>query len=203
MKRTYFLVAISILQLLVGSVMFYGAAVPVRMSGDVLVVAGDYHFEFGILGNGRLSGNLTELQGRSFELFVFDDRGYASFRDGSNAVPPLFAQNGTSFLFAYNLSGSGQYHVVFVDFPARGELQVHLDLVVVGLRTNEAILAVVVLVGGMALVGASLMMSVWGWRHAPPVPKASSNPTSGTTDPPRDDAQSASADPPDDDTKIY
>jgi len=199
LKRTYFLVAISILQLLVGSVMFYGAAVPVRMSGDVLVVAGDYHFEFGILGNGRLSGNLTELQGRSFELFVFDDRGYASFRDGSNAVPPLFAQNGTSFLFAYNLSGSGQYHVVFVDFPARGELQVHLDLVVVGLRTNEAILAVVVLVGGMALVGASLMMSVWAWRRRPPVP----DPSSASVPDPLSAPPDANQDPSDDNTRVY
>ena len=192
MKRTYFLIAIAILQLLVGSLMIYGAATPVRMSQDVLIPSGAYyHFEFGILGTGRLSGSFSELQGRSFDLFIFDDRGYSSFRDGSNALAPLFAQNGTSILFDLDLAGAGQYHVVFVDFPARGELRVHLDVVVVGLKTGDTILAVVVLVGGLALVGGSLMMSVWSGRRGPPAP----DPPSGSQD--------ATADPSDDNTRVY
>jgi hypothetical protein len=204
LKRLYFLAAVAIAELLVGSVMFYGAAAPDRTFVDVTIVSGaDYHKEFDILGTGRLNGNLSELQGRTFDLFVFDAPGFASYRDGSGVVPPLFTQNGTSFVFGVNLTGSGPFHVVVVDFPARGALNVHVDLVVLGLKTGGTILAAVVIVGGLALVGASLMMSVWGWRHSPPVPKASSNPTSGTTDPPGDDPQSASADPPDDDTKIY
>ncbi len=92
MKRLYFLAAIAVLQILVGSILLLGAAQPVRLSQDVLVQAGTYyHFEFGILGTGRLSGNLSELQDRSFDLFVFDDAGYASFRDGSNTVAPLLS----------------------------------------------------------------------------------------------------------------
>src|SRR5947208_3216013 len=88
------------------------------MTQNVVVLPGNYYvFEFGILGTGRLSGNLSELQGRSFDLFVFDDAGYASFRDGSNSVAPLFEQSGTRVLFALNLTGSGQYHVVAVDDP--------------------------------------------------------------------------------------
>jgi len=181
LKRTYFLVAIATVELLVGTVMVYGAAAPVRTSGDVLIVPTTYyHYEFGILGTGRLSGNLSELSDRPFTLFIFDDSGYASFRAGSNSVPPLFEQNGTGFLFEFELAGPGQYHVVFVDFPARGELQVHLDLLVVGLKTNETILAIVVILGGLALVGAALMMSVWATRHGPPpLP----DPISGPPDP--------------------
>ena len=172
--------------------MILAAAAPVRTSQDVLVPSGAYHhFEFGILGTGRLSGNLFELQGRSFDLFVFDERGYASFRDGSNALPPLFVQNGTTILFDLNLAGSGQYHVVVVDFPARREIQVHLDLVVAAMKTGETILAVVVLVGGLALLGATLMMSVWTWRRSPPAPDPSSGP------------QDATQDPRDDNTRIY
>src|SRR5438552_5676997 len=98
-KRLYFLAAIAVLQILVGSILLLGAAQPVRLSQDVLVQAGTYyHFEFGILGTGRLSGNLSELQDRSFDLFVFDDAGYASFRDGSNAVAPLLQRPPTTTL---------------------------------------------------------------------------------------------------------
>ena len=202
MKRTYFLVAIATAQLIVGLLMMYGAAAPTRMSGDVIIPSGAYQqFEFGISGAGRVSGNLSELQGRSFDLFVFDDRGYASFRDGSNVVPPLFARNGTSILFDVDLPGWGQYHVVFVDFPARGELQVHLDVVVVGLKTGETILGVVVLAGGLALVGASLMMSVWVTHRGPPIPDPT--PVPDPTPSPQDTPQNIAPDAPDDNTRVY
>lgn len=192
LKRLYFLVAIAVLQLIVGSLMIHGAAAPVRVSQDVLIPSGQHHhLEFGILGTGRLSGNLSELQGRSFDLFVFDDRSYSSFLDGSNALPPLFVKNGTRIIFDLDLAGSGLYHVVFVDFSGRRELQVHLDLVVVGLKTGETILALVVLAGGLALVGASLMMNVWSWRRAPPAPDPPSSP------------QDATPDPSDDNTRVY
>ncbi len=163
MKRSYFLVAIASLQIILGSITLIGAAQPVQMTQNVVVLQGNYYvFEFGILGTGRLSGNLSELQGVSFDLFVFDDAGYASFRDGSNSVAPLFEQSGTRILFAMNLTGSGQYHVVAVDVPQRRELQIQLDLVVVGLKTGETIVALIVLVGGLALVGATLL----GGGHA-------------------------------------
>src|SRR5207249_4816893 len=85
-------------------ILLLGAAQPVRLSQDVLVQAGTYyHFEFGILGTGRLSGNLSELQDRSFDLFVFDDAGYASFRDGSNTVAPLLERSGTRIVFNLSL----------------------------------------------------------------------------------------------------
>jgi hypothetical protein len=203
LKRIYFLVAIAIVQIITGSLMILGAAQPVRMSHDVLVPTGNYyHFEFGILGTGRLGGNLTELQGRSFDLFVFDDRGYASFRDGSEALPPLFERNGTSILFDLNLAGPGQYHVVVVDSPTRQELQVHVDLTVVGLKTGDTIFALVVLVGGMALMAASLMLSVWAWRRAPPAPGPTPEPTSNPPSSPAPDPPRASRDP-DDNTRIY
>jgi len=208
LKRINFLVAIAILQVVTGSIMILGAAQPVRMSQDVFVPSGTYyHFEFGILGTGWLSGNLSELQGRSFDFFVFDDRGYVSFRDGSNALPPLFEQSGTSIVFDLNLAGSGQYHVVLVDSPSRQELRVRTDLMVLGLKTGETILAAVVLVGGLALMAASLMLSVWAWRRPPsataPTPEPSPDPPS---DPPSDPSLSppeASQDPPDDNTRIY
>ena len=214
MKRSYFLVAIASLQIILGSITLIGAAQPVRMTQNVVVLQGNYFvFEFGILGTGRLSGNLSELQGRSFDLFVFDDAGYASFRDGSNSVAPLFEQSGTRVLFALNLTSSGQYHVVAVDVPQRRELQLQLDLVVVGLKTGETIVALIVLVGGLALVGATLMLSVWSWRRgrsapAPtPAPDAAANPF---PDPPLDplpdplpEPQEAAQDPPNDNTRIY
>jgi hypothetical protein len=204
LKRIYFLVAIAIVQIITGSLMFLGAAQPVRMSHDVLVPSGGYyHFEFGILGTGRLSGNITELQARSFDFFVFDDRGYASFRDGSDALPPLFERSGTSILFDLNLAGPGQYHVVVVDSPTRQELQVHVDLMVVGLKTGDTILALVVLVGGLALMGASLMLSVWAWRHAPPTPGPTAEPSSDPPAGPSPDPPGASQDPSDDNTRVY
>ncbi|HVG36539.1 MAG TPA: hypothetical protein VNA10_02290 [Thermoplasmata archaeon] len=215
MKRTYFLVAIASLQILLGSITLIGAAQPVRMTENVVVLQGNYYlFEFGILGTGRLSGNLSELQGLSFTLFVFDDAGYASFRDGSNSVAPLYQQSGTRIVFAMNLTGSGQYHVVAVDVPQRRKLQIQLDFVVLGLKTWETIVALIVLVGGLALVGATLMLSVWSWRRAraaPAAPAPSADPTSDPfPDPPLEpvpdpssDPQGAAPDPPDDNTRIY
>jgi hypothetical protein len=214
-KRTYFLVAIASLQILLGSITLIGAAQPVRMTENVVVLQGNYYlFEFGILGTGRLSGNLSELQGLSFTLFVFDDAGYASFRDGSNSVAPLYQQSGTRIVFAMNLTGSGQYHVVAVDVPQKRELQLQLDFVVLGLKTWETIVALIILVGGLALVGATLMLSVWSWRRAraaPASPAPSPDPTSDPfPDPPLEpvpdpssDPQEATPDPPDDNTRIY
>jgi len=213
-KRTYLLVAIASLQIILGSITLIGAAQPVRISQPVLVPTGQYYlFEFGILGSGRLSGNLSEIQGQSFELFVFDDAGYASFRDGSNSVAPLFEQSGTSIKFDMNLTGSGQYHVVAVDVPQRRQLQIDLDLVVRGLKTGETIVALIVLVGGLALVGATLMLSVWSWRRARSAPAAApapDPPSDPFPDPPLDplpdpspDPQEAAQDPPDDNTRIY
>lgn len=214
MKRTYFLVAIASLQIILGSITLIGAAQPERMTQNVVVLSGNYYlFEFGTLGAGRLSGNLSELQGLSFTLFVFDDAGYASFRDGSNTVAPLFQQSGTRIVFAMNLTGSGQYHVVAVDLPQKRELQIQMDLVVLGLKTGETIVALIILVGGLALVGATLMLSVWSWRRAraAPAPAPSLDPPSNPfPDPPLDplpdpapDPQEAAPDPPDDNTRIY
>ena len=204
MKRTYFLVGIAAVQLVVGTYMMYDAAAPVHTAEDVFVGSGGYHHrEFGILGQGRMIGNLSELQGRSFDLFVFDDSGYSSFLAGPGNVTPLFAANGTNITFDLDLAGGGQYHVVLVDEPARGELRVRLDFVVAGLKTNPTISALVVLVGGLALVGATLMLSVWAWRRDPSVPKSVAAPPGV----PGDAAQDAPQDPPhrstDDDTRIY
>lgn len=215
MKRTYFLVAIASLQIILGSITLIGAAQPVRMTQNVVVLQGNYYlFEFGILGTGRLSGNLSELQGLSFTLFVFDDAGYASFRDGSNSVAPLFEQSGTRIMFTMNLTASGQYHVVAVDVPQKRELQLQLDFVVLGLKTGETVVALIILVGGLALVGATLMLSVWSWRRA----RAAPTPPAPSPDPPSDpfpdpplepvpdpspDPQGAAQDPPDDNTRIY
>jgi len=213
-KRTYFLVAIASLQIILGSITLIGAAQPVRTTQNVVVLSEAYFlYDFGILGTGRLSGNLTELNGQSFHLFVFDDAGFTSFRDGSNTVAPLFEQSGTNIMFSMNLTGSGQYHVVAVDVPQRRELQIHLDLVVVGLKTGEAIVALIVLVGGLALVGATLMLSVWSWRRARSAPApapASDTPSDPFPDPPLDplpdplpEPQEPAQDPPDDNTRIY
>ena len=214
MKRTYFLVAIASLQIILGSITLIGAAQPVRTAENVVVLSGSYFlYDFGILGTGRLSGNLTELNSQSFDLFVFDDAGYASFRDGSNTVAPVFRRSGTSIVFNVNLTGSGQYHVVAVDVPQRRELQIHLDLVVVGLKTGETIVALIVLVGGLALVGATLMLSVWSWRRtrSAPAPAPAPDPASDSfPDPPLDplpdplpEPQEAAQDPPNDNTRIY
>ena len=216
MKRTYFLVAIASLQIILGSITLIGAAQPIRTTQNVVVLSGNYYvFEFGILGTGRLSGNLSELQGLSFTLFVFNDAGYASFRDGSNSVAPLFEQSGTRIVFAMNLTGSGQYHVVAVDVPQKRELQLQLDFVVLGLKTGETIVALIVLIGGLALVGATLMLSVWSWRRARAAPAAPAPSPDRASDPfpdpplepvadPSPDPQEAAADPPaDDNTRIY
>src|SRR2546426_236847 len=191
-----------------------GAPRPVRAAEKVVALTGSYClYDFGIRGTGRLRGNRTELTSQSFGLFVFDDAGYASFRDGSNTVAPVFRRSGTSIVFNVNLTGSGQYHVVAVDVPQRRELQIHLDLVVVGLKTGETIVALIVLVGGLALVGATLMLSVWSWRRtrSAPAPAPAPDPASDPfPDPPLDplpdplpEPQEAAQDPPDDNTRIY
>ena len=215
MKRLYFLAAVATLQIVLGSLTMFQAAQPVRMADNVLVTSGDYYsFEVGILGDGRLRGNLSEIRGHSFDVFVFDERGYASFRDGSNAVPPLFHQHGTTIQVDQSLPGGGSYYVVAVDLPAREDLQVHLDLVVFGLKPTETIVAVIVLVGGLALVGAALMLSVWSWRRSPSVSKPSTQPPMDPSlDPPSDPSPDPSPDPPpvaqepqdppDDNTRIY
>src|SRR5207244_1593154 len=88
LKRIYFLVAIAVLQIIAGSFLLLGAAQPVRMSPDVLVPSGTYyHVEFGILGTGQMSGNLSELQSRYFDLFGLDAPGYASFPHGPISEP--------------------------------------------------------------------------------------------------------------------
>jgi len=214
-KRLYFLAAVATLQIVLGSLTMFQAAQPVRMADNVLVTSGDYYsFEVGILGDGRLNGNLSEIRGHSFDVFVFDERGYASFRDGSNAVPPLFHQHGTTIQVDQSLPGGGSYYVVAVDLPAREDLQVHLDLVVFGLKPTETIVAVIVLVGGLALVGAALMLSVWSWRRSPSVSKPSTQPpVDPSLDPPSDPSPDPSPDPPpvaqepqdppDDNTRIY
>jgi len=214
-KRLYFLAAVATLQIVLGSLTMFQAAQPVRMADNVLVTSGDYYsFEVGILGDGRLRGNLSEIRGHSFDVFVFDERGYASFRDGSNAVPPLFHQHGTTIQVDQSLPGGGSYYVVAVDLPAREDLQVHLDLVVFGLKPTETIVAVIVLVGGLALVGAALMLSVWSWRRSPSVSKPSTQPpVDPSLDPPSDPSPDPSPDPPpvaqepqdppDDNTRIY
>ena len=212
MKRITFLAAIAALQILVGSLTILGAAQPLRTSEYVLVQSGSYyHYEFGILGTARLSVNLTELQSRAFYLYVFDDAGFASFRSGSNNVAPLYEQRGTTVAFDMNLPGSGEYHIVAVDSPTGQVLQLHVDLVVVGLKAEGTILALIVLVGGMALLAASLMLSVWAWRRAPPAPKPSvdaapDSPLDPAHDPvfdPLPAAPEGGQDPPDDDTRIY
>ena len=214
MKRLYFLAAIAALQIIIGSILILAAAQPVRTSQDVLVQSGSYyHFEFGILGTGGLSGNFSELHSPplTFTLFVLDDGGFASFRDGAIPASPLFRQDGTSVRFDLTLPGSGQYHVVAVNLPARQELQLHADVTAMGLKTGDAIVAVIVLVGGLALVAASLMLSVWAWRRgrsaSPVPPKPSMDPA---PDPPSDPPQAPvpeppgdPQDPPDDGTRIY
>jgi hypothetical protein len=208
LKRIYFLVAIAVLQIIAGSLLLLGAAQPVRISNDIVVQSGMYHNDdFGILGTGQMSGNLSELQSQSFDVFVFDDPGYASFRDGSNSLPPLFEKSGTRIVFDLGLAGSGNYHVVIVGSPTRQQLQVHVDLTVVGLKTGDTLLALVVLVGGMALMAASLMLSVWAWRRAlsapgptsEPVPDPASDPA---PDPAPDPAEAPQV-PADDNTRIY
>src|SRR2546430_8362513 len=116
----------------------FQAAQPVRMADNVLVTSGDYYsFEVGILGDGRLNGNLSEIRGHSFDVFVFDERGYASFRDGSNAVPPLFHQHGTTIQVDQSLPGGGSYYVVAGALSPRGDPPQHPLLVVFGLEPTQ------------------------------------------------------------------
>jgi len=85
---------------------------------------------------------------------------------------------------------------------------------VFGLKPTETIVAVIVLVGGLALVGAALMLSVWSWRRSPSVSKPSTQPpVDPSLDPPSDPSPDPSPDPPpvaqepqdppDDNTRIY
>src|SRR5205823_8744594 len=141
----------------------------IRMSQDVFVRSGGYYgYEFGFVGTGWLSGNLSELQGRPFDLLVFDDRGYTSFRDGSNAVAPLFEANGTAILFDLTLPGWGAYYVVAVDLPARQNLKANLALPAGGLNPIKTIVAFIVPAGVFPLLGRPLMLAVWSCRRAPP-----------------------------------
>src|SRR5207245_11384257 len=118
---------------------------------------------FSMLVTRRLCVLMSCLPCLSFVLFVCYDSWSASLLDCANAVAPLLERSGTRFVFNLTLPGSGQYHVVAVDVPAQQELQVHLNLVAVGLKTGDAVVAIIVLVGGLALVAASLMPSVWSW----------------------------------------
>jgi hypothetical protein len=215
-KRLYVLGAIAALQIVLGSLTLLGAAQPVRMSQEVLTPSGGYYeYGFGILGPGRLSGNFSELDRQSVELLVLDDPGYTAFRGGSTSFTPLFNQTGITIGFDVSLPGSGQYHVVAVSVPTRQALQVSIDLVVVGLKTDETVIAIIVLVGGEALVAASLMLSVSSWRRAgsartssadsssdPPLNSAS-DPAPDPPAPSSSDPQDSVQDPPDDDTRIY
>src|SRR3989442_1740328 len=134
-----------------------------------------------------------------------------TLRAGAIPASPLFRQDGTSVRFDLTLPGSGQYHVVAVNLPGRQELQLHADVTAMGLKTGDAIVAVIVLVGGLALVAASLMLSVWAWRRGrsaspvPPQPSMDPAPDS-PSDPPQDpvpDPPGDPQDPPDDNTRIY
>jgi hypothetical protein len=203
-KRLYFLLSVAALQILLGSLTMLQAAQPIRLQQPVFVASGSYYsHDFGILGTGRVSGNLSELQNRSMTVFVFDDPGFASFRDGSNSVPALFQQTGTLVVFDVALPGSGEYYVVVVDVPSRRELHVNLDLLMVGLKPVETIVALIILAGGLALVGASLTLSVWSWRHGPPAPKASEEPAPDPSLDPPAGSEPPVQDPPDDKTRIY
>src|SRR5213596_2117868 len=184
MKRVYFLVAIAILQIIAGSLLLLGAAQPVRISTDIVVQSGMYHQdEFGILGTGQMSGNLSELQGQSFDVFVFDDPGYASFRDGSNSLPPLFEKSGTHIVFDFGLAGPGNYHVVIV-----GCL-------------------------GLMAASLMLSVGAWRRALSAPAPTSepapdpasdpASDPVADTAPDPAPDPPAAPQDPPDDNTRIY
>jgi hypothetical protein len=106
-------------------------------------------------------------------------------------------------VFDLDLPGSGQYHIVAVDVPSRRELHINLDLLIVGLKPVETIVALIILAGGLALVGATLTLSVWSWRHGPPAPKV---PAESAPDPsldPPSGVEGPVPDPPDDKTRIY
>lgn len=200
MKRVYILVAIGILELLIGSALIRGAAEPFSTSEEFRISSGGYHhIEFGILGTGRLSGNFSERQGRFVDFFVFDERGYSSFLSSSDLVPPLFMQERANVSFDVNLGGSGQYHLVFGDFKGQEGLQIHLELVLIGLQKGGTFLGAAVLVGGLALIAASLMMSGPSSRRLASVPPSPGVPSNAPSSSP----QTASQKPPDDDTRLY
>jgi hypothetical protein len=205
LKRLYFLVSVAALQILLGSFLMLQAAQPIRLSQDPVLISSGSFFSYGIniLGTGRVSGNFSEQGNRSFDVLVFDDRGFASFREGSNAVPALFRWEGARILFDVDLPGSGQYYVVAVDVPSRQELRVRLDLSVFGLRPVEAVVALIVLFGGLALVGASLTLSVWSWRHGSPAPDAAAEPAPDPSPDPPPKTDRAVKRNRDDDTRIY
>src|SRR5437763_15739840 len=97
----------------------FQAAQPVRMADNVLVTSGDYYsFEVGILGDGRLNGNLSAIRGHPLHVLVFAERGYASPRDGPNAVPPLFHQHGPTLQVDPSIPGGASYYVVAVELRA-------------------------------------------------------------------------------------
>ncbi len=200
LKRVYVLVAVGILQLVVGSALILQAAEPLSRSEDVLISAGGYyHIEFGILQAGQLSGNFFERQGRSVDFFVFDVSGYSSFLDSSDSVPPLSMLAGTNVSFDVNLAGPGQYHLVFGHFPGREERLIHLNLLEIGLKTSETLLGAVILAGGLALFAASLLMSLPSLRRSPAVP-----PRPGVPSHPRSSSpQKIKQDPSKDDTRLY
>lgn len=192
MKRIYLLVAIGVVELLVGSFMLRGAAEPIHVSEDAIIDAGTNRTrDFSVLGSGRLSGNLHERSDRPFDLLIFDERGYASFLGGSSSVPPLASQSGSNITVDTSLPGSGRYFMVFGDFTGQQTLTVDVELVVTGLKTNDTIFALIVIAGGLALVGASLMMTMSSSHRPPKVTTGSSV------------AQSVPQDPPDDDTRVY
>lgn len=203
MKRIYFLVIIGALQIIVGSIMTLGAAEPIRKSGDIVIgPGGHYHEQFSILGSGHLSGNFSERNARSFDFLLFDDRGYASYAAGDGTVSPIESKSGHNITVSLNLTNAGTYHLVLGRSGGTQDLYVNLAFVATGLKTNEAVSALIVLAGGLALIGASLTLSVWAWRHGPP-PAAPATPSS--TPAPVDPFASPSSPPhnPEDDTKIY
>src|SRR5205823_12825283 len=104
-----------------------------------------------------MSGNLSELQSQSFDVFVFDDPGYASFRDGSNSLPPLFEKSGTHIVFDFGLAGPGNYYVVIVGSATRQSLQVHVEFTVVGLISGDTFYAIFLLVGCLGLMASTLI----------------------------------------------
>ena len=198
-KRVYVLVALGTLALLIGAGLIRNASEPLSTSEDVLITSGGYHhIEFGILGTGQLSVNFSERQGRSVEFFVFDERGYSSFLGRSDFVPPLAMQEGANVTFSVDLAGTGQYHLVFGDFRGREELQVHLDLLVIGLKTSGILRGAVILVGGFALF-AALQFSRASPRRVAPVPPSPVVPSPSRSSSP----QNTTPEPSDDDTRLY
>src|SRR5439155_1016623 len=120
--------------------------------------------------------------------------------------PPLFEKSGTHIVFDFGLAGPGNYHVVIVGSPTRQPLQVHVELTVVGLKTGDTLLALVVLVGGLGLMAASLMLSVGAWRRALSAPAPTSEPAPDPASDPASDpwpgAQEATQDTPDDKPRV-